>query len=144
MKCKTHPRYRAVRKPTTGCKVCALLWYIQRLRKALGFSHAVAKPRLSSIARIAVKDASRVRGEIAQVLAAKSPYLNLVSEAPFPAGLGTKTPNFAANLEATPAEVIKALGAPWKEPTDAVLAERKAQSIKFQKAMSDEDTKTNP
>lgn len=98
MHCNRHSRYRAVRKPTTGCKVCGLLWYIQRLRKALGFSHAVAKPRLV-----------KTTGDTMTGL--------------------IKTPNFAANLA---------------EPTEAVRAERKAKAIEFQKAMHDEDTKTNP
>lgn len=87
MQCSNHPRYRGVRKSTTGCVKCAFIHVVNELRKALGFSHAVAKPRL------------------------------------------VKTPNFAANLA---------------EPTEAVRAERKARAIEFQKAMSNEDTKTNP
>lgn len=92
MKCNRHPRYRGAAPSTlkTLCHTCNFIRLVQRLRKAIGLSYALPKPRL------------------------------------------IKTPNFAANLAAlaalpipnTAAEV-KALGAPWKEPTEAVIADRR-------------------
>lgn len=45
MKCKTHPKYRALRRPTADCGKCRSMFRWRRFLKYLGFSVEEAKPR---------------------------------------------------------------------------------------------------
>lgn len=43
--CKKHPHYRAIRRPTSGCARCRLVWLWRCIRKNLGLTVPTAKPR---------------------------------------------------------------------------------------------------
>lgn len=47
--CRKHPQYRAIRRPSSGCARCRLIWLWRCIRKNLGLAVPTAKPRLKKL-----------------------------------------------------------------------------------------------